>query len=41
VACTKKELKTVRAAQELLGAPIIGGVVPGQWVVVEGVKEVK
>ncbi len=31
----------MRAAQELLDAPIIGGGVPGQGVVVEGVKEVK
>jgi hypothetical protein len=31
----------VRAAQELLCAPTIGRGVPGQGVVVEGVKEVK
>ncbi len=31
----------MRAAQKLLGAPTIGGVVPRQGVVVEGVKEVK
>ncbi len=38
---TYKELEALRAAQELLGAPTIGGVVPSQGVVVEGVKEVK
>ncbi len=34
-----EELETVRAAQELIGAPTIGGGVPDQGVVVEGVKE--
>jgi hypothetical protein len=38
---TLKELETVRAALELLGAPTIGGGVPGLGVVVEGVIEVK
>jgi hypothetical protein len=38
---TKKELETVWAAPELLGAPTIGGGVPGPGVVVEGVLEVK
>jgi hypothetical protein len=40
-AFTNKELETVRAAQGLLGALTIAGGVPGQGVVVEGVKEVK
>jgi hypothetical protein len=40
-AFTYKELETVRVAQELLGVPTIGWGSPGQWVVVEGVKEVK
>ncbi len=31
----------MRVAQKLLGAPTIGGRVPGQEVVVEGVKGVK
>jgi hypothetical protein len=31
----------MRAAQKLLGAPIIGGGVPGQGVMVEGAKGVK
>jgi hypothetical protein len=35
---TWKELETVKVAQKLLGALIIGGVVPGQGVVVEEVK---
>ncbi len=34
-AYTKKELETVRAAPELLGAPTIGGGVPGPGLVVE------
>jgi hypothetical protein len=38
---TLKELETVRAAQKLFGALILAGGVPGQGVVVEGVKGVK
>jgi hypothetical protein len=40
-AFTLKELETVMAAPVLLGAPTIGGGVPGPGVVVGGVKEVK
>jgi hypothetical protein len=37
-AFTWKELETVGAAQKLLGVPTFGRGVPGQGVVVEGVK---
>jgi hypothetical protein len=40
-AFTYKELETVRVANKMLGVPTIGGEVPSQGVVVEGVKEVK
>jgi hypothetical protein len=38
---TYKELETAWAAQELIGAPTIGGGVPGPGVVVEGITEAK
>ncbi len=40
-AFTQKELETTTAAQKLLGAQTIGRGVPGQGVVVEGVKGCK
>jgi hypothetical protein len=39
-AFTWKAIETGRAAQELLGAPTIGGGMPGQGVV-KGIKKVK